>query len=234
MRFTTCVVAPEALKQPTLEVEGESFHHLFRVRRLAEGARLRLVDGSGSARWARVERVRRGGAAVRVGEPAPSNEGRLRLEIWVAPPRPQRAAWLIEKTTEVGVSAVRWIHTERTGREMTPARLDRLRRVAVSAVEQSHRALVPEISGPLAWPEALERLSDAESAWFLDTCGGSRMLDPMQADSAVLLIGPEGGWSEAERSGLTAAGALPVHLGPRVLRVETAAVVGAALALWRQ
>lgn len=233
MSRATCVVSPDALRGAVVELTGDLFHHLFRVRRLEVGDPLRLVDGRGMARWGRIEEVTARRAVVRLGEPAASGEADLRLELWVAAPRPQRAAWLVEKATEVGVSAVRWIETERGGREVTPSRLERMQRVAAAAVEQAHRSRLPQISGPIAWSEVIDRLAATDSAWFLDLAEGEPSPNPGAVEEAVLLVGPEGGWTGTERADLVAVSARPVSLGPRVLRVETAAVVGAALALCR-
>ena len=81
------------------------------------------------------------------------------------------------------------------------------------------------------WSELIDRLGIYGSAWFLDAAGEERFAAVSAVAAAVLLVGPEGGWTEAERSDLATAGARAITLGPRVLRVETAAVVGAALAL---
>ena len=128
---------------------------------------------------------------------------------------------------------MRWIDSSRSGREITPARLERLRRVASAAVEQCHRSRVPEITGPFGWAELIDRLGDYATAWFLDVASEESFFELTATSAAVLLVGPEGGWADTERSDLAAAGARAITLGPRVLRVETAAIVGAALALCR-
>ena len=195
---------------------------------------MRVVDGRGRARWGEVSRVDRSSALVRLGGEAPGNEPAYRLEILVPTFRPERASWLVEKATEVGVSAVRFVHTSRAPREFGEGTLDRLRRVAVAALEQCHRALLPEISGPHAWREAVP-LASGEGRWFLDTVldtgSASEGWGGVTGASGTLLVGPEGGWSPEERQDLRAAGFRAVGLGERVLRVETAAVIGAAALL---
>src|SRR4029078_7046663 len=79
-------------------------------------ARLRLVDGLGHARWAEVATVARHRAELRVLGEAPSNDPSRLVELLVAAPRPERAAWLVEKATELGVTAVRFLASERAGR----------------------------------------------------------------------------------------------------------------------
>ena len=215
-----------------LRVEGEAYKHLFRARRLAVGDRLRVVDGRGGARWAAVARIDRSAAALTLGEPAPANEPAMRLDLLVPTFRPERASWMVEKVTELGVRAIRFLHTERAPRHFGEGTLGRLRRVAAAALEQCHGARLPEISGPHEWRELAALAEGAEDRWVLDPEAEAGEWASPPA-SGALLIGPEGGWSSRERDELRAAGWRPVGLGPRVLRVETAAVVGAAAVLLR-
>jgi 16S rRNA (uracil1498-N3)-methyltransferase len=165
-----------------------------------------------------------------LGAETESNEAGFRLELWVAPARPQRAAWLVEKATEIGVVAIRWLDSGRSGRQVPTTRLARLRRVAEAAVEQCHRASIPEITGLHSWQEAIDCIGASGASWFLDIAGRSTV-DAASGKSGALFVGPEGGWSERERDDLVGAGCRPVGLGPRHLRLETAAIAGCALLL---
>jgi 16S rRNA (uracil1498-N3)-methyltransferase len=225
----TVVVEPEVLAGATLELSGDAYHHLFRARRLAGGESLRVVDGAGNARWGRITGVGPDRATIELGATAPVNEPAINVELWVAPPRSRRAAWMVEKATELGVGAIHFVLADRAARELPPQALERLRRVAVSAVEQCHRARVPGISGPHTWEACLERLDTSSSRVLVP--GGGVLTPAPSASSISLLVGPEGGWSASELSQLSDLGVASVGLGPRVLRVETAAVVAAALAL---
>ena len=139
----TLLVDPARWEGDDLEVAGEAYRHLFRARRLAAGERLRVVDGGGRARWGEVAAVERTRARVRLGAPAAAHEPDLRLELLVPTLRPERAAWLVEKATEVGAAAVHFLHLERAPRSFGPGTLARLRRVAAAAVEQCGRARCP-------------------------------------------------------------------------------------------
>jgi len=231
MSATTLVVPPEALAAETWRIEGEAHHHLFRVKRLAVGERLRLTDGAGRARFAEVVAISKRDARARLGGEAPSHEPDLAVELFVAPPKPERAAWLVEKATEIGVAAVRFLPTERGARDLGEAQIARLRRVAVAAVEQCGRAVVPAIGVGPALPALLEELSAAGAAVRVLDSGP----DPFQAAGVAgrvaLLVGPEGGWSPAERELFGALGATCGSLGERILRVETAALVAAGILL---
>lgn len=231
--LTTVLVSPEELRAGEAVVRGETYRHLFRARRLAAGDRVRAVDGRGGARWGRVAGVDRAAGRLALAEPAPANEARLRLDLLVAVPRPQRAAWLVEKATEVGVAAVRFLAAERAARDLGRAAVERLGRVAASAVEQCHRAAVPEVSGPHPWA-ALEGLLAAHPVrWVLDAAPASPPdgLVPEDPLPTAVLVGPEGGWSASERDRLRGLGCRSVSLGPRTLRLETAALAVAALVL---
>lgn len=229
--------AQPPLPQPLLTVEGDIYRHLFRARRVGVGERLRVVDGEGRARWGEVIQVGRSAALVELAEPAAPNEPRLRLEVLVATLRPERASWLVEKATEIGAGAVRFLNTERGPRSFGAGTAERLRRVAIAAVEQCHRARCPEVTGPHAFAEVTDFAADAENRWLLDpTAPGfasPTQPSPSKSPKESLLVGPEGGWSPAELETLEAGGWQRISLGPRILRIETAVVAGAALLLLR-
>ena len=230
------LLADPALFDATeLRVEGDTFVHFFRARRVAAGEEMRVVDGRGHARWGKVARVDRTSATVTLGDPAPSCEPAFRLDLLVPTCRPERASWLVEKATEVGVAAVRFLNMARAPREPGSGSIDRLRRVAAAAVEQCHRSVVPEVTGPHAWNE-VGRIAGSGRRWFLDTetreegnVGAAGLAS--LPDSGALLVGPEGGLAPEERRDLLSAGWHPTSLGDRILRLETAAVVGAAFLL---
>lgn len=233
------LVEPADLDRDEVTVEGDAYRHLFRARRLAVGDRLRLADGAGRARWGEITAVDGRRALVRPGAAAPVPEPAVRLTLLVAAPKKDRASTLVEKATEMGVAAVRLLATRRTPREFGSGTLHRLERVAAAAFEQCGRGRLAEITGTHGWDEVPALLADAAGAtgrWLLDLSDDAQPArhlvggtDPDGA--AALVIGPEGGWTDDERDDLAAWGCRPVLLGPTVLRVETAALVGAALSL---
>lgn len=235
----TLLRPPADLGRDEIEIEGDSYRHLFRARRLAVGERVRIVDGAGRARWGEVAAVSRATASVRVGDAAPADLPASRVHLLVGAPKKERAAWLVEKATELGVVAVRFVETERTSRDFGEGTLRRLERVAGAALEQSHGSRLPALSGTHPWSEVPALLAGAgadAARWVLDTSdAGStgRELTPGPAGGAALLVGPEGGWSDEERADLARWECRAVSLGPTSLRVETAALAGAALLLAR-
>ena len=228
MSSANLLVTPAELDAGSLRVEGERYRHLFRARRLAAGEAVRLVDGRGRARWAAVERVDRRGAELRLGEAAPAADPSRAVTLLVAVPRPERAAWLVEKATELGVRAVRFVESERGVRGADARLLERLARVAASALEQCGGATLPELSGPHGAAE-LPALLAVGSAVLHPAAEES--LASLRGGITTVLVGPEGGWTAAELAAFEGAGARRARLGERVLRVETAAVAAAALLL---
>jgi len=226
----TLLSDPDHFDGPEIEVDGEAYRHLFRARRVAVGEPLRVVDGRGRARWGEVARVGRSSAVVTLGEPAPDAEPVVRVDLLVTTLKPERAAWLVEKATEVGVYAVRFLHSERAPRSFGDGTVERLRRVAAAAVEQCGRSRLPAVTGTHAWEEIEALTAGLPDRLVLDTIaaepGAGTLLD--ETSGLALLVGPEGGWAEREREGLRGRGWRPLGLGPRVLRTETAGMVAVA------
>jgi 16S rRNA (uracil1498-N3)-methyltransferase len=144
-------------------------------------------------------------------------------------PKPERVSWLVEKVTEIGVCAIRFVSSERAPRELGDNAIARLRRVAASAVEQCHRARLPEVSGVHEWAELWQMSGRHELKVVLEASGAmpDSALGAGPA-SAALLVGPEGGWTAGELAQLDAQGWVRHRLGARTLRTETAAIAGAA------
>ncbi len=227
------VVVPESLDGALVEVRGDAHRHLFRARRLAPGEEIRVVDGAGGARLGVVVTVERDVALVRLEDPLPALAPRRELTLWVAVPRLERASWLVEKATELGVAGIAWFESARTQRELRPKHLARLERVAAAALEQCGGATLPEIVPPLSWQELLGELEDPRAeALVLDPSCPGPLPDPVGGLNPLhVVVGPEGGFTAEELAALRAIDVAPWWLGPRTLRVETAAITAAALAV---
>lgn len=199
---------PGRWEDPILSLSAEQSHHIQRVLRLRNGAEVTYTDGAGRVGAGTVspQGVVRGEESTRK---RPSE-----VTVAVAPPRSrERTRFLVEKLAEVGVWRLVWIRTHRT--EGRPPRADKAVAWASAALEQSRGAWAMEIS------EASFDQLGRDGVVVLDPLGDDRF----PAGSRTLLVGPEGGFGEDE-----VGGDLPrVSLGPTVLRVETAALVGAAL-----
>jgi 16S rRNA (uracil1498-N3)-methyltransferase len=216
-------------------ISGDEGFHAATVRRVRRGEQLLLGDGAGELAWCKVEDAERGRLQARV------------LERWsVAPPTPtvtvvqalpksERSELAIELATEAGADAFIAWQAARCVARWDGARADkglrRWRAVARSAARQSRRAHIPAVSGPLTTSELVRRVADDVAAGAAVLALHESATEPVskhvagQPDSIVLVSGPEGGIDDGEIAALTAAGAVPVRLGPTVLRASSAAAV---------
>jgi 16S rRNA (uracil1498-N3)-methyltransferase len=171
---------------------------------------------------------------VAVGEPIVAGRPACTLVLATAIPKGDRLDWLVEKATEVGVDRLVPIIAERSVVIPRGSKLDRLRRAIVEASKQSRRARLMTLEKPMEWtgllaafPAALKLLADPHGVAATDW--------PAIAPGreVVLAVGPEGGFTGAEREQLIATGWLPIRLGHNMLRVETAGLAGCAALLAR-
>lgn len=217
------VLAPE---RDIKLVEAER-HHL-RVRRARAGDPVRLVDGRGGVGDGTLVGVPSEGTvhvATLRSEPAPTCRG-----LAVAAGDRDRFEWLVEKAAELGVTDLIPLETDRTVGVATRVRgqhLDRLQRRAYEAIKQSGAAWAPVVHLPHTLAELVSREREG-MRWLADQEGGSPPSAPA-GDPAWTAIGPEGGFTEAERQLLRDEGWSPVRLGRHTLRFETAALIAAAL-----
>ena len=214
-------------------LESEEFHHAVRVLRLRPGQEIRVIDGAGRAFRARLLSVERRQERARLEllEPLPSGEPRHRVALATAVPRGERMDFLVEKAVELGVAEVVPLRFARSVR-IQAGRRDRWHRIARSAVKQSGRARLPQIAAPQTLGEWLAELPESVEGWALHPGGENPQRAPALPDPEVprvLVVGPEGGLVPEEVEQLQARGFRVWSLGPRILRVETAALAGLAL-----
>lgn len=212
-----------------LPLSADARHHLGRVLRLRPGDPVELLDGRGGlarARWTDAKGVTLQEQLERSARPTPP------VRLAVAPPRPSRLDWLIEKAVELGVAEILLLQTEHAERTRQPKRLDRLQRKADEALLQCRRLWRTVVQPPADLDVVLD--AHAGAVWFGDA--PAEVMAPPAAPPArderplLLVIGPEGGLSDTELQRLRARGALAVRCGHGVLRVETAALALAVLA----
>ncbi len=211
----------ENLDSERVSLSREQAHHLVHVLRLREGAEVSLFDGRGSAARAVVQRIAGREVELRVLGPEPSRESALSLTLAVAPPKGDRMSFLIEKLTELGVTRVIPLETER-GR--SGGSLERFRRIAIESCKQSGRSRTPEVQEPRSIASVLEEPGPVVAAH-----PGAPPLGLGPTDKVIALVGPEGGWSEQELTLASSRGVTLFGLGPRTLRTETAAIATATL-----
>ena len=213
------------------EVDGDLGHHLGRVLRVRPGEVVRLGDGLGGLASAVVVAVQRDRVTLQVGESRHVPQPACRVHVAFAPPRLQRAEWLFEHGTEVGIGVFHPLWTERTRPQ--GERAERWARIARAAASQSDRDWLPAIRRAREFAEFLADPA-LPAARFVASAGAPPLLEeaPRHGD-LLLLVGPEGGFTAEEAGTAAAAGFVSAGLGPHTLRTETAAVVGAGLLLGR-
>ena len=218
-----------------ISLPADQAHYLINVMRLGVGKGLRLFNGRDGEWAARLTTVAKRGCTLRVEmNERPQHIG-PDLDLIVALVKRPRLETIVEKAAELGARRVRLTTTERTNADR--AKVERLTAIAVEASEQTGRLDVPDVLAP----ERLERLladwpADRPLMFCDEAGGGAAALAALAGAEAAapwaILIGPEGGFSPAERARIRAiAGAVPVSLGPRILRADTAAI--AAMTLWQ-
>jgi 16S rRNA (uracil1498-N3)-methyltransferase len=208
---------------------GPEAHHLAAVRRFAVGDVVSLFNGDGREYPARVADLGKKQATLHVtGVESPDRELGFPLHIASALPKGDRGDFLIEKLTELGVTDFTPLITERGVVKATDAKADKLRRAVIEASKQCGRNLFMRVHSPAEW-----------HAWCGVQSGVRFIAHPGKpsaigagkslAGGALVAIGPEGGFAAAEVNAGLAAGWELLSLGPRILRVETAALAAAVL-----
>lgn len=223
----------EHLAVGEIELPPDQAHHLRDVLRLGVGAEVELFDSSRVARGS-ILRCDPRGVAVKVDSISVSAPP-MRLTIASAIPKGERADWMIEKLSELGVA--RFVPLK-TARAVVTAegsnKRDRWARLASESAKQSRRAGVMQIDPPTMLADALGA-TPRGSAWCLATEDGapvaSLLADTHRSKDLTLFVGPEGGWTDDELRSFADAGAPRVGLTNTVLRVETAAIAAAAIVL---
>jgi 16S rRNA (uracil1498-N3)-methyltransferase len=213
----------------TVQLPATEAHHLRDVLRLAAGDSVELFDASGRSAIARLTRVDRDGVEAQVEAIRIGGAGGRAITVASAVPKADRADWLVEKLSEIGVE--RWVPL-RTARSVVHpegrSKIERWERIAVEAAKQSRRSGVMRID-PLTPVETFLQSVDPTGAAILSTRPGVRPLTALA--SQTLLIGPEGGWTEDELGRFAVLGVTEASLTTTVLRLETAAILAAGVAM---
>jgi 16S rRNA (uracil1498-N3)-methyltransferase len=221
-------------------IRGDDAHHLMRVMRASPGDRVVISNGADREALAEVVEMYKENVLLRIVEERPIS-GEPRIPVWIAQslPKGDKFETVIQKGTEIGAARFIPFVSARTvvqyDARKEAKRLDRWRKIAKEAAEQAHRGRIPGVDEPLSWKQLLELVPKTALALFCyEKEGGSLLRDAVTAaklherrgDGPVLIvIGPEGGFTEEEAKAAEEAGCAVVGLGPRILRTETAGIV---------
>jgi 16S rRNA (uracil1498-N3)-methyltransferase len=234
-RFYVPEIGPAGSASPLPPDEAQ---HLIRVLRLSIGETIHVFDGRGREHLATVEALTKSDAIVRLGDAtAAAPEAPVEITLAMALLKADKFDDVVRDATMLGVTRIQPIGTTRA--EVPAARtsrVDRWRRIAISSTKQCGRAVVPSVDEPITFSEFVGQ-PVAERLLMLTEPGleGAISTQTLAADpaptSVALLVGPEGGWAEAEQRLALECNATLVTLGPRTLRAEAAPLVALSVLL---
>lgn len=213
-------------------LDAAQAHYLSGVMRQGPGADIEVFNGRDGAWTARIEAAgKRGGAVALIAAAAPQQDP---PDLWLlfAPIKKARTDFIVEKAAELGAARIQPVQTDHTNAERI--RQDRLQAHAIEAAEQCGGTFVPPVADLAPLARLLDGWDPARRILWADEAlaGQADRLAALPRGPWAILIGPEGGFSEAERRRLAAMDCVTrIGLGPRILRADTAAV--AALTLWQ-
>ena len=224
----------DAVRNGTADLSGDDARHLTRVLRAEPGQRYEITD-SQSAYLAEIVEALGDRVLFRILEPIETPPPPVRITLCAALIKFDRFEWVIEKATELGVDRVLPVETARCEKGLLEAsrkRTERWTRIARESSQQSRRVRAPEILPAVRFDRSLA--TEAGYRYFLEETTAPALLRILpgsrsHADRLALLVGPEGGWLDAEREAAAAAHWQSASLGPLVLRAETAATAAIAV-----
>ncbi len=226
----TFYAPPDQIQDDIGVLLDAEFYHAVRVLRLKKGDKLRVVDGEGFEYIGIVKEVakreRRLVFEVVEKRPCP-RDPKVRITLAQGMLRGERMDYVIEKATELGVSEIVPLITERTVKrpETTP---ERWKRIAISAMKQCGRATLPFIRNPIKLGEFL--VSELPGSKFVALPTAEQRVEDLEiGDELVIAVGPEGGFNEREMTMLGDRGFVPFNLGKRILRGDTAGIASLVL-----
>ena len=238
-------VSPAQVGEQFITVTGEDVKHISKVLRLREGDEIVLCDGDCTEYRAEITSLEKNEVTARILEKSASlTEPSVQLTIFQGLPKAGKLETVIQKGTEIGVSRFVPFDCSRAVVKPWSAQDDkcvRYQRVALEAAKQSRRGRVPVVAAPVKFAALCEQAGaqelalvawEDEHALSLKQALRQAKAEGKKLARIAVVIGPEGGISSEEAKALKAAGALPVSLGRRILRTETAGMAAAAMILY--
>ncbi|MBO2531457.1 16S rRNA (uracil1498-N3)-methyltransferase [Planifilum fulgidum] len=233
-------ISPDQVQGEQFVIRGDDVHHIRRVMRFRPGDQLIACDGEGTDYLGELTEEIGNEVICRILRREPSaGEPGLQVTLAQSLPKGDKWEWVLQKGTELGASSFLPFTSRRTvvkwDRVKAEKRRVRWKRILKEAAEQSHRGRIPTVSPVTDWNGLLEAIARAELALIAYEGGGEPLSAALARKSfsrLLLIVGPEGGWEEEEVRQAREAGAVPVSLGSRILRTETAAVAMLACAMF--
>jgi len=210
------------------DLTGSDVHHIRDVLRLKAGDALELLDGTGKVYAAKISEIGKNKITCEIISSKPEeSEPKVKVTIAQSLPKSSKMDFIIEKCTELGVHQIIPMLTERT--VVKSPKIERWLKIAKEAAEQSGRAVIPEITSLMNFEEVLKLRNQFDQAlipWELEKAHTLKKhftdIPISRCPDILIMIGPEGGFSQKEVASAEAAGFIPISLGKRILRTETA------------
>ncbi len=242
MNMNRFFVPKSSFEGELVRLSPEQAHQVCHVLRLTPGDPIVVLDENGTEYEVTLSTVCPPETIGQVmGRHPARGEPQAKITLFQSLLPREKFEWVLQKATEVGVTRFAPVLTERSivrAKLIEDKKLDRWRRIVTEAAEQSHRGRIPKLDQAITFAEAVSRLGDFDRALIAAPSAKAVSLPDALRDlgrgavSIGLVVGPEGGFSDAEVDLACETGAIPIHLGPRILRTETAAVVASALILY--
>jgi 16S rRNA (uracil1498-N3)-methyltransferase len=211
----------------TVDLDAAQANYLGNVMRLGTGDELLVFDGRSGEWLARIAHAAKKRMALAVERRTREVENVPDVWLAFAPVKRAQTDWLAEKATELGAVRLIPVMTRRTVAERV--KLERLEAIAIEAAEQCGRTWLPDICQPISLKQLLDERDPARRLYFADESGGEPAATAFIPGPALILVGPEGGFADEEREIVRAgSNVVPISLGPRILRAETAALAALA------
>ncbi|RKU06894.1 16S rRNA (uracil(1498)-N(3))-methyltransferase [Candidatus Poribacteria bacterium] len=218
-------------------VKGSEQHHLRNVLRLGHGDTIRIVDGKGSVCIGEIYKIDAESTEAEILSHEFHQRDTPSLTLFQGLPKYDKMELILEKTTELGVSQIAPMSTERSLQEPSENRCERWHRVVLSATKQCKRAWLPELCEMQQFENCLNTLQKyAISLIFWENEKEQHLKAVLrkapEVESIAFLVGPEGGFTDKEVDAAIENGCIPVTIGSNILRTETAAIAGITIAAY--
>lgn len=228
-------VRPDQVKETTIEIIGQDVKHIRDVLRLSHEAKIEICNGQGTDYNCIISEIGKDSIRASILGQGPSkSEPQTKIILFQSLIKGDKFEWVIQKAIEIGVSQIVPMQSTHCVSKMdqskkSQAKVARWNKIAQSAAKQSGRGMIPEVTNPMSYAEALKKAGGMDLTCIAyekeETTNLRPAVQGFHSKTIGVLIGPEGGFSEKEISQAEDMGAQSITLGPRILRSETASIV---------
>lgn len=234
-------VSAEQVRYPNIHINGEDVDHIVKVLRLKNGDKIQICDGNGKEYICEIIKCDKKEVACKIIESFDNEtEAPINITLYQGLPKSQKMDLIVQKCVEIGVVRIVPVITKRVvvkveGKDLKN-KIERWQRIAYEAAKQSNRGIVPAVSNIMDFEDAIEEMKQKDLVVVPYEREKERSIkdirDRKDIKNIAIFIGPEGGFEEEEIENCLDIGAIPITLGPRILRTETAGFVTSALILY--